>query len=525
MGQPSIVYECVDGVREVLRERHGGLSPGDVIARESTQSNPDTGLPEFDLPGRGDLGDHCGEEFPAFACQECGHPVYIGNTCYSPVCSRCWAGSVKRSVISAASKIENHRYDLYYDQPGDQDVRTNHVVASPPPNIKFDSENPLERALLSIQEILPQFLSEPDNRSFYSIYHPWRIKPEYRKDIYDHGGEEGEGDMRWSDVLSSDDWEKFVKFEPHFHLFFNSRYFDKSISEKVEADSGWVFHRIEDGQNISVENLEDLTKQLTYCLSHVGVKAAESRDNASKVTRYKGTLHNTDQHPKATQRATAAFAEAAPTLLGVSFSNTSDQSCSAEVASESEDGEKDTDQIVDEDSKADHPLKEVWKKQNNTSTSTGGNPSFPDLPSGSTAGNGDLDPAQTGFADFASTDASSRSSSGSSWSSSRSSRRNTSGVDVNQEETSDDPRSEKDDRPRDHRDDQLVDDRSECGGDLIPIAEAVDLLDDANWCQQAEHVSGLRVAKREWEDWKSRFEEGSDSESVPPPTNETLHIQ
>jgi len=196
MGQPSIVYECVDGVREVLRERHGGLSPGDVIARESTQSNPDTGLPEFDLPGRGDLGDHCGEEFPAFACQECGHPVYIGNTCYSPVCSRCWAGSVKRSVISAASKIENHRYDLYYDQPGDQDVRTNHVVASPPPNIKFDSENPLERALLSIQEILPQFLSEPDNRSFYSIYHPWRIKPEYRKDIYDHGGEEADGNLR-----------------------------------------------------------------------------------------------------------------------------------------------------------------------------------------------------------------------------------------------------------------------------------------------------------------------------------------
>jgi len=260
-GQLSIIYEVDDGIREVTRSRSGGFTPGDVIQRESTQSDPETGLPELDVPGRGELGKWCGEDMPAFACEDCGNPVYIGNTCYSPRCSRCWAGAVKRTTIKAAAKIEDDRYNLFYDQPGDEDVRTHQVVASPPPSILYDTENPIERSLSVIQALLPQFMAEPDNRSFFAAFHPWRIKQEYRKDVYDHGGEQGQGDMRWSDVLSKDDWKQYVKFEPHFHIFCNTRYFDKTVSERIEDRSGWVFHRIEDGSTLEPVVPEERTTQ------------------------------------------------------------------------------------------------------------------------------------------------------------------------------------------------------------------------------------------------------------------------
>jgi hypothetical protein len=529
--QPGIVYEWDGGLREVVRQHHGGLSPGDVIERESTQSDPHAGLPELDVPGRGDLGDHCGEDFPAFACEDCGHPVYVGRTCRSPTCERCWAANVKETAIRAASKLENHRYNLYYDQPDDRDVRSQHIVASAPPSVMFDSENPIERALLSIQELLPQFLAEPDNRSFFVVYHPFRIKQEYRKDVYDHPGEQGQGEMMWSDVLSSDDWREYVTFEPHFHVFCNTRYFEKTISEKVEAESGWVFHRIEDADSISVENLEDLTKQITYCLSHAGVRTG---DRDEKVTRYKGELHNTPTHPKGIERATAAFCEAAPKLLGVTFANTRSKACDADVPAD------DTDDLAHDHADGPHPDDDhdpAASEDTNFAKRTTDrvSPLVDEVTSNSkekVVKSGSGSPIRDGR-----TPGSAPEESASEWGESRNSgfSAESSGwtargaADL---EASSDDRGDQEDVDTaegqlgddDDRPDDAHPQAATCGGDLVPISEAVDLLEDSEWCRNAPHVSGLRVAAREWKDWKRRWQ-GRDADVAPaPPYVEDLHI-
>ena len=107
--QPSIIY-TVDGgdkIRELSRFGFGqlGPSPGDVIAWKTTKSDPIDQLSELPLLGfDGVKYDDCGEDITAFACSDSGHPVYIGRTCGSPTCERCWASAVKRKTVRVSGK-------------------------------------------------------------------------------------------------------------------------------------------------------------------------------------------------------------------------------------------------------------------------------------------------------------------------------------------------------------------------------------------------------------------------------------
>lgn len=87
--QPSVIYGYTDDqdelhIKELSRSGYGepGPSPGDVIDRETTKSTLSDGLPEHPLPGQSGLQyDDCGEEMPAFACEECSSPIDVGRTC------------------------------------------------------------------------------------------------------------------------------------------------------------------------------------------------------------------------------------------------------------------------------------------------------------------------------------------------------------------------------------------------------------------------------------------------------------
>ena len=268
--QPSIVYafESDDSgdveIRELSRSGFGevGPSPSDVIKRETTKSNPSERLPELELPGeRGIRYDDCGEEIPAFAClgrddddsAGCGNPVYVRRSCVSPVCERDWPAAVKSKVVSTAGKLEGFRRALYARYDGTKNIDFNHVVASLP-DLLVDSENPLKRALLIIKTLLEEHWHI---EGFVAIFHPYRIKKEYRSDQYDHGGEPGQGEMVWSDLLPNPDRE-YLSFKPHFHTFFPAprASFDYSVAEAIQEQSGWLFHRITKGgedNNVSVE--------------------------------------------------------------------------------------------------------------------------------------------------------------------------------------------------------------------------------------------------------------------------------
>jgi hypothetical protein len=463
--QPSIIYGFRNDnddleIRELSRAGYAkpGPSPGDVVERDSTTSDLSSRLPELELPGqRGLARDDCGDDIPAFYCEDCGHPKYVGRNCASPTCERDWPSAVKAKATRYAGKLEGLRRALYARYEGRKDIDFNHVVASLP-SVVVDSESPKERVMKLLKTLLEH---QWDIDGFAVIYHPYRIKKEYRKDQYEHGGAEGEGDMTWKDVLGKDDPMQYLKFEPHFHLFFPAirRSFDYSVAEAVNEQSGWVFHRITKAQdsNVSVEDLNDLVHQLTYCLSHAGVEDT-SADRSEFATRLKGDLHNCYIPDGVDDECLAAFCEAAPKLLGVRFSNVADANCDAEVASG---GWSDVDEDLEGSSSqsretpTDTPA--TWQR---------------DTRSGSDRSRGLGEIPESGAEDF--------------WAGgSPDSSAPTVSVPTEAAETS-------------SGESPVQDAREKCGGGLAPIREASSHLEDQEWCQQAEYVSGLRTAVEEW---------------------------
>lgn len=474
-------------IRELSRSGYGeiGPSPGDVIERDSTKSTLDTRLPRLELPGQGGLRfDDCGEDIPAFACLDgdgedegCGKPIYVGRTCASPTCARDWPAAVKDRVLRLAGKLDSYARILH--KRTGKAIHQNHVVASLP-GILVDSEMPVDRVYDILKTILKYRWGI---EAFAAIYHPWRIKKEYRADQYSHGGAEGEGDMTWKDVLNSENPTQYLKFEPHFHLFFPSRQaqFDYSAVPGVYRDSGWVFHRIEKSdkeKSVSVDDLEDLVRQLTYCFSHAGVNDWHA-DRSELTARMKGELVTDVEYvPRQTKdEVLAGFCDAAPDLLGVRFTNLNEATCSAEVSSQtphthSESGSEDVDGDY-----SNHPLHDVW------------NPGA-GLPSVSSAGG---DPFQSDVFDVGAPPAEGGDDSGhvrvvSSMSSESRSVALTQSEDGAGGAGSDDAEPES----------PIADSRERCGGVVKPIRQAESRLEDKEWCRQAEYVAGLREAFAEW---------------------------
>ena len=93
--------------------------------------------------------------------------------------------------------------------------------------------------------------------------------------------------MTWKEALDRDDPEQYLTFEPHFHTFFLAprASFDYLTTEAVKDDTGWLFHQITKGDettNISVEDLDDLVHQFTYCFSHAGVRETSAIDRTGE---------------------------------------------------------------------------------------------------------------------------------------------------------------------------------------------------------------------------------------------------
>jgi len=246
-------------------------------------------------------------------------------------------------------------------------------------------------------------------------------------------------------VLSSDDPYQFLKFEPHFHLFFAAprRSFDYLTAEAVEDSSGWLFHRITKSKddNISISDLDDLVHQLTYCLSHAGVNEWNA-DRAELTTTMKGELHQCYIPAGVEDEVLASFCEAAPRLLGVQFSNLSNSTCSADLS------------VADEDA-GDPPVTAVWEPEPGIGVSRSSSSRSATITGGGDSSGG-----------TASTDASTvvGSADGA----------NPSHIDLDSVE-------------------------DVCGGELTPMHEAKELLDDPDWRDGAEHADALDHAVEEWE--------------------------
>lgn len=456
--QPGLVYALTaQGKKEYKKLYRGGDDRGKAYTVSSVRSSPDTELPRTDMPGGDGLQqDDCGDDWPAFCCNECGSPTYVGRTCSSPHCERCWASAVKQNVVSKASKLYGFRKKLRAMYNYNQHCDFNHVVASVPSGFAVDSDEPVERSYLLLKTLLEQNWSI---EGFQAIYHPYRIEQQHRKDQYEHGGQTGEGNKTWKDIIQiarKRSWDyvidEYLYYSPHFHLFFPHirKGFDYMTAESVEEQSSWVFHRITKGEdsNVSVKNYEDLIHQMTYCYSH----AAVSDDGF--VSRMKGKLYNSYAPEGAEDEALAAFCDAAPKLLGVTFSNIKSESCSEEVEVEEKTTVNATKVTEDRPSSDSTELREnSWDVS-----------------------------SDNGFRDKTESE----------WSDSDS-------VSITTTTTTT---------------------TEGCGGTLVSIHRASELLEDDEWVEQAEHSDELRKAVEE----RRRRQDNRDSESVPPPDEYELDV-
>lgn len=463
--QSAMTYAFIlNGDKEYRRLCRGGKDNGRAYKANSVRSSPDTQLPESDLPGSDGLQqDDCGEDWPAFCCRECGSPTYVGRTCSSPHCERCWAAAVKQNVVAKASKLKGLQKRLYAKHNCNHDIDYNHVIASAPDGFAVDSEEPVERSYLFLKAVLE---GNWGVEGFTAIYHPYRIKEEYRQDQYEHNGAPGQGDKTWKDMIQiarKRSWEyvidEYLCYNPHFHLFFPHirKGFDYMVSEAVEEQTGWVFHRITKGgesnnTNISIKNYEDLVHQMTYCYSHAGV------DNNGFVSRMKGLLYNTYAPDGAENEALAVFCDVAPKLLGITFSNVKSQSCSEEI------------EVEKEETVTVNATKTTEERPTSGSTGESRENSW-DVSS------------ENGFRDKTDSD----------WSDS----------DTVCTKTTTTTKAK----------------NGSCDGTLVSIHHADKLLNDDEWVAQAEHADALQKAVEEL-----RRQDDRDSESVPPPKRDEYEL-
>lgn len=228
-------------------------------------------LPQLDLPGFGDVNsDDCGEFcLPATRfCTRCGKTHEFKHNCLTYDCPLHAPYAVRRRAASGgpdgtgiAPKLKSLLLRLYKAR-GEQNHYFHHIFISPPEDFFFESEQPLERGKQVIREIM-------DELGLQGLvgYHPVRGEDEDR-----------EADDRglWQEILFHrmdwDDVKDRLKYSPHFHIIAVAPHVDVSVTEEVEARTGWVIHRrADDETNVSIPDDDAMTRAVTYLLSHCGV--------------------------------------------------------------------------------------------------------------------------------------------------------------------------------------------------------------------------------------------------------------
>ena len=276
-------------------------------------------LPELVSPGSGDREDDCGDEAPALFCPDCGEPQRVGRTCRRSRCPRCWQSWAFQRAKTMASKLEALRADRA--RSGESE-KFHHLTVSFRPSTRFDSGSPLDRGIEAVKALVQQV----DVHTGYLVYHPYRIREEYRGEV--NGHESGSGDMAWKDVLEkieSEEWsweavrDEFLVYGPHFHVIALSDWVETTPVAEIEERTGVVIHRVTKGpdSSVSMYGIEDLAKVTAYSLSHGGLM--ENNGTHRAAYRAFGDVANFSATPQAEAKVDDALREVAGDILGVEF--------------------------------------------------------------------------------------------------------------------------------------------------------------------------------------------------------------
>lgn len=266
----------------------------------------------LDLPSFGEIRDdpECGTQLP-YICNDCGRPIEVGRTCAQSMCPRC----APKWVIDRATPIVSKIWSAARMKDGSQ--KLHHVAVDIHGDNFVDADKPEQE----IKKALQDFMKEigMDGAVFY---HPWR------GDKTDEDGErlpwQKENDDRgeWQDRLfAGRDWEGDVReelsHEPHFHLIGCAEWFPGGdVTREIYDQTGFLFERIagNDGRSINNDDMENLARAVTYCLSHTAIDTRGER-NRYVCGKVGSAYHNADDRHD--RQARQAVQSVAPETLGV----------------------------------------------------------------------------------------------------------------------------------------------------------------------------------------------------------------
>lgn len=322
-----------EATRVKLRQDVDPSDPQSIERVETTARKYVDKIPEGPLPGSGQLGDTCGDSIPALLCSSrgCGEVYEPGKTCRRSRCPRCWQSWDFQRAVERAAQLESLGRTRYSNG---QKVKQHHVTVSFRPSTRFNSKDPLDRAI----EAVKRLCHEVGMDTGVIIYHPYRIAEAYRGDVRGH--ESGDGDMTWADVLGKVEDEKWpwpavrdelLVYEPHFHVLGLSEFVDGGwLTEDIEEQTGVVIHRTTaDDSSISINDLNDLCRTMAYSVSHAMLYSGEGDEQWQSVIRPFGEVANFSAYDNVKAETKATMRKVAPDVLGVEFP---EPRCSAERA-------------------------------------------------------------------------------------------------------------------------------------------------------------------------------------------------
>lgn len=289
------------------------VDPSAVVSKfEAVESGSDRfedELPPLELPGHDERRENCGEAFPRF-CADCGSTCECGETCYQSGCPRCWKAWARRRAKTMSAKLEAlRRYKEASGGSGYQGWKFHHLALSPPEGFAVDSDDPLQRTM----DLLKEVLDSMGAATGVLFYHPYR-------------GADGDDRGFWKDVLpdgeetSMAETREQLSDEPHFHAVVLAKYVaTEGVTERVEHETGWVIHRITKGEDssVSIYDKYDLARVTSYCISHTGIDV--DGENRRVATRYYGEVANFAAEEKIEREMDAAVRSVATRTLGLNY--------------------------------------------------------------------------------------------------------------------------------------------------------------------------------------------------------------
>jgi len=217
---------------------------------------------KYGLPGTGRKQPNC-IRIPNQYCASCGQVYLRSGSCSNPLCPDCVTRWKYKRTTTAFQRSWSIKLQKKY--------RIGHIIASVPPELWIKVATTKKLKLL--KKDLRKFLKGKGVKGGVMVLHPYRIRDELKKILYDFipKNEKGLGEYGLWKLLTQhiQNWEDFIYFSPHFHIMGVYNWL-----ESAEKGEPFVFKRVGD-----FRGPEDLIRCYMYQVSHTGISKMDDSHN------------------------------------------------------------------------------------------------------------------------------------------------------------------------------------------------------------------------------------------------------